>query len=47
MKLEIDENGYFYLLDLATGKKRYILVDVPGCSHYGKLRLGGVIEEDE
>ncbi|MBO5967296.1 MAG: hypothetical protein J6S14_02225 [Clostridia bacterium] len=40
MKLEHDENGYLYMLNLATGEKRYVLVDVPGTSHFGLLKLG-------
>ena len=29
MRIEADENGYLYMLNLATGEKRYILVDIP------------------
>jgi len=44
MRLEIDEHGYIFLI-MPNGEKRYILVDVPNCSHYGKLKLGALIEE--
>lgn len=40
MRLEQDENGYLYMLNLTTGEKRYIIVDVPGTSHFGLLKLG-------
>lgn len=39
MRLEIDEHGYIFLI-MPNGEKRYLLVDVPNCSHYGKLKLG-------
>ena len=45
MRIEVDEDGYIYLLDIQTGKRMYILVDVPNCSHYGKLFLGEVEEQ--
>jgi len=44
MRLESDEHGYLYFVT-PSGEKRYILVDVPNCSHYGKLKLGEPIEE--
>ena len=47
MRIETDEHGYFYII-MPSGEKRYLLVDVPGCNYYGKLKLGGLIaEEDE
>jgi hypothetical protein len=45
MRLEVDENGYIYIVT-PSGAKRYLLVDVPGCSHYGKLMLGDPIKEE-
>lgn len=45
MRIEADENGYLYMLNLVTGEKRYILVDIPECSHYGKLILGEAGEQ--
>ena len=45
MRFEIDENGYIYLVT-PSGEKRYLLVDVPNCSHYGKLMLGDPIKEE-
>lgn len=45
MRIEIDEYGYFYII-MPSGEKRYLLVDVPGCTHYGKLMLGGPIAEE-
>lgn len=45
MRIEIDENGYLYIVN-AFGEKRYILVDVPGVSHYGKLKLGAPIQDE-
>lgn len=47
MGIEIDENGYLYVFNYATGEKRYILVDMPNCSHYGKLKLGEAESEGE
>lgn len=44
MRLEIDEHGYIFSI-MPNGEKRYILVDVPNCSHYGKLILGVPIKE--
>lgn len=44
MRLESDEHGYLYAIT-PSGEKLYILVDVPNCSHYGKLILGAPIEE--
>ena len=44
MKIEEDEHGYLYVV-MPSGKKLYILVDVPGCQHYGKLILGEENEE--
>ena len=47
MRLETDEHGYIYII-LPSGDKRYLLVDVPNCSYYGKLKLGGpIVEVDE
>ena len=46
MRLEIDEHGYIFLI-MPNGEKRYLLVDVPNCSHYGKLKLGEPIKEDK
>lgn len=45
MRLEIDEHGYLYLI-MPSGAKRYLLVDVPGCSYYGKLMMGDPISEE-
>lgn len=45
MRIEIDERGYLYIIT-PSGEKRYLLVDVPGCTHYGKLMLGGPIAEE-
>ena len=45
MRLEVDEHGYFYII-MPSGEKRYLFVDVPNCSHYGKLMLGGLIAEE-
>lgn len=44
MRLERDEYGYIFLI-MPNGEKRYLLVDVPNCSYYGKLKLGAPIEE--
>ena len=44
MRLETDESGYIYVITY-DGKRRYILVDVPDCSHFGKLMLGEVEKE--
>lgn len=44
MRLEVDEHGYIYIV-MPSGEKRYLLVDVPNCSYYGKLMLGGQIKE--
>ena len=44
MRLEVDEHGYFYIIT-PSGEKRYLLVDVPNCSNYGKLMLGAPIKE--
>ena len=44
MRIESDEHGYLYAIT-PSGEKLYILVDVPNCSHYGKLILGALIEE--
>lgn len=44
MRLEVDEHGYIYII-MPSGDKRYLLVDVPNCSHYGKLLLGEPIKE--
>ena len=46
MRLESDEHGYLYFIT-PSGEKLYILVDVPNCSHYGKLKLGEPIKEDK
>lgn len=46
MRLESDEHGYLYFIT-PSGKKLYILVDVPNCSNYGKLKLGEPFEEDK
>ena len=46
MRLESDEHGYLYFIT-PSGEKLYILVDVPNCSHYGKLKLGEPFEEDK
>lgn len=45
MSLETDEHGYIYII-MPSGEKRYLLVDVPGCTHYGKLKLGELIAEE-
>lgn len=45
MRIEIDEHGYLYVI-MPSGKKRYLLVDVPGCAYYGKLMLGEPIAEE-
>ena len=45
MRLETDEHGYFYIITPSV-EKRYLLVDVPGCTHYGKLKLGEPISEE-
>lgn len=39
VEIAIDENGYIYLIG-ADGKRRYLLVDVPNCPVYGKVKLG-------
>lgn len=43
-EFRIDEGGYIYLLD-RNGRRVDVLVDVPNCSHYGKLKLGEPIKE--
>lgn len=45
MRIEIDEHGYLYIIT-PSGEKRYLLVDVPGCTHYGMLMLGEPIAEE-
>jgi len=45
MRIETDENGYFYII-MPSGEKRYLLVDVLGCPYYGRLILGGLIAEE-
>ena len=45
MRLEVDEHGYFYII-MPSGEKRYLLVDVPNCSYYGKLMLGAPIKRE-
>lgn len=45
MRIETDEHGYFYII-MPSGEKHYLLVDVPGCTYYGKLLLGGLIDEE-
>lgn len=45
MRLEVDEHGYFYII-MPSGEKRYLLVDVPGVSHYGKLMIGAPIQDE-
>ena len=40
MGIETDESGYLFVFNYATGEKRYILVSMPNCSYYGKLKLG-------
>ena len=47
MRIEADENGYLYMLNLVTGEKRYILVDIPNCHHYGKLILEKTKESEK
>lgn len=42
MEIKIDDYGYLYLHDLETGEKRYILVDMPDSSYYGKLKLSDI-----
>ena len=46
MRIEIDEHGYIYVIK-PNGEKRYILVDLPNCSHYGKLTLGEPLKEKD
>ena len=47
MRIEVDEHGYIYII-MPSGEKRYLLADVPNCSHYGKLKLGDpIVEVDE
>ena len=46
MRIEADENGYIFVT-MPSGEKRYILVDMPNCSHYGKLKLGEPESEGE
>ena len=46
MRIEVDESGYIFVT-MPSGKKRYILVDMPNCSHYGKLKLGEPESEGE
>ena len=45
MRLETDENGYIYII-MPSGERRYLLVDVPECAYYGKLKLGEPISEE-
>lgn len=47
MRIEVDENGYIYIIT-PSGDKRYLLVDVPNCSNYGKVKLDDpIVEEGE
>ena len=46
MRIEVDGNGYIFVT-MPSGEKRYILVDMPNCSHYGKLKLGETESECE
>ena len=45
MRIETDEHGFLYII-MPSGEKHYLLVDVPGCTHYGKLILGDPIAEE-
>ena len=38
LQLETDEHGYIRVVD-SQGKRRYILVDMPDCPYYGKIKL--------
>lgn len=46
MRVESDEHGYLYVIT-PSGEKLHILVDVPNCSHYGKLKLSEPIKENK
>ena len=39
LEVRLDGDGYIYLID-SRGFIRYLLADVPGCSHYGKVKMG-------
>ena len=39
LEMRLDENGYIYLVGM-NDKRHYLLVDVPNCPVYGKIKLG-------
>ena len=46
MRIEVDENGYVYVIG-QDGKKRYLLVDVPNCPVYGKIKIESIEESEQ
>lgn len=46
LEFRVDEYGYIYLLN-SRGQRVDILVDVPNCCQYGKLKLGDSEEEKD
>ena len=47
VEFKVDEQGYIYLFDQQRGNRHYLLVEVPNCAHYGKVKMGNPGEEAE
>ena len=46
MEFKVDNEGYIFLSEQKGDRvyTRYLLVDVPNCAQYGKVKLGDVGE---